>query len=299
MCAAKSTYRHISLNALKIFNLVAELSSFKLAAEQLFLTPSAVSQQIKKLEANLGVPLFIRHSQGISLSEAGAQYWQNIHGALFNIEQSTEQLLTQYNPHTLRISLIPPIANRVIFPNLADFQTQYPHLKLIFDISEHNIDLTHSHYDLAIRFDNPPWSGCEYERLMAIRIQAICHQVVDKQFELSHKSENIGHAPLIHMTNRPDTWSTFLGGLKLPELSSEGINVNDYQNAMEAVLSYGVALALFPLERSYVQSHHLIAIPELHLPYGHIYAVAREGRLKDESIQTFLHWMKVLLSRLK
>ncbi len=288
--------RNFSLNLLRTFDVAARLSSFKCAAEELFITPSAVSQQIKELEGHLGIQLFERSSQGLVLSEAGQFYWQGISPALLSLTRSTQSLRQKYHQEVLRVSLIPPIAHRVIFPQLSSFQKLHPEIKLMLDTSETNIDLLRSSTDLAIRFDEPPWTGCEHHKLLDIVIQPVFNRVTDQEFALSQHPENIVHAPLIHITHHPEFWSQYLAAsnLGLP-LSQEALHVSDYQGAITAVLSYGVAIVLYPLEQSYVESHQLVAPPALAFPHGAIYAVAAQGRLQEPKIQRFLAWLEIQL----
>lgn len=291
--------RQFSLNLLRTFDTAARLNSFKLAANELFITPSAVSQQIKELESNLGIQLFERYSQGIKLSDAGQYYWQEISPALVSIARSTDAVRIKYNYKVLRVSVIPPIANRVIFPNLNHFHETCPDIKLILEISQSNVDLLRSPVDLTIRFDEPPWDGCDHQKLLDIVIQPVFSSKVNKSYSLSENPKNIVLAPLIHMSSTPDAWRDFfvMAGLG-QSLTEEKLHVNDYQAAIEAVLSYGVALTLYPLEKSYVETHQLIALPQLSSPHGAIYAVTKLGRLQEEPIHRFITWLDQQLKSL-
>jgi LysR family glycine cleavage system transcriptional activator len=292
----KQLSNRFSLNLLKTFAATARLNSFKHAAEELFITPSAVSQQIKDLESFLGTPLFDRHSQGIRLNQIGKLFWMEINPSLLTIIQATESLRAQFKFRQLRISLIPPIANRVIFPHLGDFQSIHPDIQLFFESSEKNIDLLTSSFDLAIRFDQPPWAGCEYEKLLDVTIQPVFNSAVEQAFLLLENIENIVKAPLIHVSHTPDAWDTFFSLVGLTRSGTPNhIFVNDYQVSMEAVQNYGVALALFPLEKQYAATHGLLAPAQFSVPYGAVYAVAKEGRLNEASIHIFLKWLKNLL----
>ena len=295
-----SVKRLSSLNLLRTFESAARLQSFKLAAEELHITSSAVSQQIRDLESQLDVKLFNRQGQGLVLSEAGRHYWQDINPLLLAITRSTEALRQRYSCTMLRVSLMPPVANNVVFPHLHDFQQAHPDIKLRLDVTLANADLLHSSVDLAIRFGEPPWQGCEHRKLLAVSIQPVCPAAINKAFDLTGHPLNLRHAPLIHMTSRPQAWPEFFAktGLGTPSPTDE-FYVDDYPAALEAARSLGVALALYPLENPLLEKQLLVApYPPLG-PIGAIYAVCAEGRLQEPAIQSFLDWLTSQLNRLK
>ncbi|MGB5886472.1 MAG: LysR family transcriptional regulator [Acinetobacter venetianus] len=296
MMNKKYATNRFSLNLLRTFAVTARLNSFKRAAEELFITPSAVSQQIKELENFLGTPLFDRHSQGISLNKTGELFWVEINPSLQAIIKTTESLHAQFNFSQLRITSIPAVANRIIFPNLNQFQFIHPNIQLFIESSEKNIDILKSSFDLAIRFGEPPWPECEYEKLIDINVQAIFNSDVEREFSLLSKMNNIVKAPLIYVNNYPRAWESFFANFELTRSEKfKHIFVNDYQSSMEAVLSSGVAIALFPLEKGYVSKHGLLAPSQLSFPYGAVYAVTKQGNLNEPYIQLFLSWLKVQL----
>ncbi|MDH2544581.1 LysR family transcriptional regulator [Acinetobacter baumannii] len=289
--------QNFSLNWLKAFEAAARMSSFKLAANELCITPSAVSQQIKDLECALGVSLFHRTSQGVVLSEVGKKYWEEIKEPLALIYSSSYKLRYQNEQKAIKISVIPPIANQVIFPNILKFSQQYPEIKLNVEVSEKLVDLMTSDVDIAIRFGNPPWLGCEYERLAPVFIQPICNLHIEKELDLILYPENIVKAPLIHMANTPHMWNDYFQLIGLIEIANEETNgkdifVNDYQAAMSAVLNYGAAIALYPFEKPYVEKNNLKSIPSLKREFGSIYAVTKIGCLEKLPICIFTSWLK-------
>ncbi|MBP8005457.1 MAG: LysR family transcriptional regulator [Acinetobacter sp.] len=282
-----------SFNALWVFNIAAEYKSFKKAAEVLCVTPSAVSQQIKNLEANLSILLFERQHQSLKLTEAGQWYWQKIQPQLSLIQDHTVQLMQRYNRTVLKISCMPPVASRVIFPHLRTFQQAWPEIELRFDVSLKYIDLQHNNTaDIAIRFGRPPWSGCEHQKLVDLDIQPVCAPKIASQLNLKSHPERLTQAPLIHMTSRPEAWTLVFDylGLSLPD-KNESIYVDDYPAAIDAAYNLGVALALYPIENTAIKNEQLVAVGPAISGYGEIYAVTKQGRLQEQAIQTFLAWL--------
>lgn len=288
-----------SINALWVFNIAAEYKSFKQAAEVLCVTPSAVSQQIKNLESSLGILLFERQHQSLKLTEAGEWYWQKIQPQLSLIQDYTVQLIQKFSHTVLQVSCMPPIASRVIFPHLRSFHELWPEIELRFDVALKYLDLQHSSTDLAIRFGEPPWIGCEHQKLMDLNIQAVCAPQIESQFDLKADINNLVHAPLIHMTSRPDAWPLALSFMGLSSIEKQqAVYVDDYPAAIDAAHNLGVALALAPIENSAIKNGQLVAIGPAVSGYGEVYAVTKQGRLQEPPIQIFLAWLSKLLQDL-
>ena len=110
-----------SLKFLKTFQVAARLKSFKAAAEELHLTPSAVSHQIKALEEQLGVALFERGMRTLALTDAGAHYLEHISDIFARLESVTEQLKMRYGRSILRLNVPPFFARALLLPRLASF----------------------------------------------------------------------------------------------------------------------------------------------------------------------------------
>jgi LysR family glycine cleavage system transcriptional activator len=110
-----------SLKFLKTFQVAARLQSFKAAAEELFVTPSAVSHQIKALEEQLGVALFERGVRTLKLTDAGAHYLEHINDIFSKLESVTEQLQERYGRSIIRLNVPPFFANELLLPRLASF----------------------------------------------------------------------------------------------------------------------------------------------------------------------------------
>jgi LysR family glycine cleavage system transcriptional activator len=281
-----------SLNLLRAFEAAARLGGFKAAADELCVTPSAVSQQVKLLEEQLGVALFERHPQGIALSEAGKLYWPEISPHIAGLARATETLRRRHARAPLRVSLMPPVASRVVFPHLREFQQRHPDIELRLDVALAQADLLHAPVDLAIRFGEPPWPGCDHRELLPLYVQPVCPPAIDREFRLTGHPEHLKSAPLIHMTGRPNAWPEFFSRTGLgPAQPAAEFHVDDYPAAIEAARSLGVALATWPLEKPLTDQGELAApFPPLG-PIGAVYAVARKGRLDEPAILAFLDWL--------
>ena len=281
-----------SLNMLRTFEAAARHQSFTLAAEELCITTSAVSQQMRKLEEELGVALFERQPRGLTLTAIGSDYWQDIQRHLLAIERRT-RALTQPASIPLRVSLMPPLASRIVLPQLDAFQALHPDIELHIDASLRYTDLARDEIDLAVRFGTPPWPGCEHEKLLELYIQPVCPPTVAEKFGLAGDIGRLDQVALIHMTNRPDSWQQYfaLRGEPMPTPARQ-YHVDDYPAAIEAAQTLGVALALAPLEQPLIDSGRLVApwpasgpLPEA------VHALWREDSDRRDQINAFLDWL--------
>ncbi len=109
--------------------------SFTKAAEELFVTPSAVSHQVKSLEENLGIALFVRDSKTLTLTPAGKAYLPGVQEAFRQLEVATYQLHREKSTALLKINLPPTFAVKWLIPRLSRFSKEYPELDLRSDTS--------------------------------------------------------------------------------------------------------------------------------------------------------------------
>lgn len=162
------------LKALPVFEAVARLNSFSLAADELAVSQSAVSHQIKQLEAYLGEPLFWRSGRTLSLTDEGRQYLEAVSSALLQIERASEQLLG-HEESRLRLSVFSSFAVRWLVPRLPDLQRLHPQLDLALEMSSTNPVLSDRVADcfITIHRDSTAFS---YEPLYVERLFPVCSQ---------------------------------------------------------------------------------------------------------------------------
>lgn len=289
-----------SLNLLRAFEAAARHASFKHAGDELCVTASAISQQVRQLEEQLGIALFQRHPRGLTLTDSGARYAADISPLLAAIDEATLRLQSGSQRHLLRVTLMPPLASRVVLPRLADFQSRHPDIELRLDTNVRNVDLAQRQADLAIRYGAPPWTGCVFEKMADLFIQPICPPAVARELDLANQPLNLQHAPLVHMTERPDSWPQFFStlGLGAPTPAREFF-VDDYPAAIEAAETLGAALALLPLEKPLLASGRVCPVGPAIGPLPEaMYAVMLPEKASDPAIRTFLDWLQTQLQQL-
>lgn len=160
------------LKALPVFEAVARLNSFSGAAEELAVSQSAVSHQIKQLETYLGEALFMRTGRYLSLTEEGRQYREAISAALLQIERASGQLLGQPESR-LRLSVFSSFAVRWLVPRLPSLQQAHPNLELALEMSSENPTLSDRVADCFITI-RPDSAAFSYELLYRERLFPVC-----------------------------------------------------------------------------------------------------------------------------
>jgi len=162
------------LKALPVFEAVARLNSFSLAAEELAVSQSAVSHQIKQLETYLGEQLFWRSGRTLSLTDEGRQYLDAVSSALLQIERASEQLLG-HEESRLRLSVFSSFAVRWLVPRLPELQRLHPQLDLALEMSSANPVLSDRVADCFITVGRGS-SAYSYELLYVERLFPVCSQ---------------------------------------------------------------------------------------------------------------------------
>ncbi|WP_109512298.1 LysR substrate-binding domain-containing protein [Pseudomonas ovata] len=232
-----------SLNALRVFEVVARHLNFRLAAEELGVTQAAVAQQIRGLEASLDLPLFERLARGLRLTDAGLAYDGSIRKALGMIDEAT-RLLRPQATH-LTVSVTPTLASKWLIPRLGTFAEQHPDIDLRVLATDR---LSHFHtdaVDLAIRYGQPPFgAGLNAQLLMEQRLIAVASPALFEGKDLPASFEHLLGLQRLHDAH--DFWPEFTAAL-LPDPvqpTARNLRFNQTSLAIEAAINgQGIALA--------------------------------------------------------
>src|SRR3954468_5532664 len=168
-------HRHLPpLNALKAFEAAARRESLTRAAEELCVTQGAVSQQVKGLEATLGIKLFFRERQRLVITEAGREYLEVVRDALDRIAVGTERLQQRQNSGVLTVSTSPDFASKWLVHRLGRFAEAHPDIDLRISATMPHVDFANEDVDLAVRHGEGQWSGLHVERLCSEQLFPVC-----------------------------------------------------------------------------------------------------------------------------
>lgn len=155
-----------NLDWLRVFDACAETGSFASAADRLKVTPGAVSQRIKALEAFLGIALFERQAQGVRLTEAGRRYAADVRPGVRQLLHATRDVVRDQTRATIRISILPALAQLWLGPRLADFHRRHDGVSVEIWADPALADLQAASFDLAIRYGRPPFVGCDHREVL-------------------------------------------------------------------------------------------------------------------------------------
>ena len=157
----------LPLHTLPAFRTVAELQNLRAAAEVLHLTHSAVSQQIRGLEEQLGIPLFERRGRRIVLNPAGEALLASTRAALTQLDDGVQAALAAAtgSARALRVTVLPSFAQRWLLPRIGRWRELHPHLALDIEATAQVVDLQREGFHAGLRYGTGPWPGLESERL--------------------------------------------------------------------------------------------------------------------------------------
>ncbi|MCK8066890.1 LysR substrate-binding domain-containing protein [Cobetia sp. 1CM21F] len=191
-------FRHLpSLEGLAAFESVSRLGSFTRAADELCLTQSAISKQIRALEASLGTPLFVRKARGVTLSNAGMLYQQHILPALQGLEMAGQRLRALQHPDTVSVLATHAVSQYWLFPCLLSFSAEHPEITVhIHASNEMDASMVPDH-DLAILYGDGEWPALGATPLIHEDIYPVARPEVIKEQGLS--LEELAQRPLIQL----------------------------------------------------------------------------------------------------
>jgi LysR family glycine cleavage system transcriptional activator len=197
------------LNTLKAFEAAARHESFTRAAEELCVTQGAVSQQVKALEAGLGIKLFNRERQRLIMTEAGRDYLVVVRDALDRIAIGTERILQRQNAGVLTVSTSPDFAAKWLVHRLGHFVEAHPGIDLRVSATLHHVDFAREEVDMAVRHGDGNWPGLDAVQLSAEQLFAVCSpQLLSSGSRLAKRGDILKY-PLIHLDSRTD-WTKWL-----------------------------------------------------------------------------------------
>lgn len=233
-----------SLSLLTAFEAAARTGSITAAARELDLTQSAVSRQIKALESQLGVELFLRERQTIRLTVAGDSYAREIREALRRI--SSASLNLRANPHggTLNLAILPTFGARWLAPRLGQFLAVSPGITINLVTRLSPFDFRLDSIDAAIHFGDAVWPGAELTLLMQEQTVPACSPEFRQTHGIKHPADLI-KVPLLHLTTRPDAWERWFTETGVAFDSLHGMLFDQFATASQAAIG-GLGVALLP-----------------------------------------------------
>jgi LysR family glycine cleavage system transcriptional activator len=283
-----------SLNALKAFEATARHESFTKAGAELFVTQGAVSQQVKGLEAELGVRLFQRERQRVTLTEAGRLYLEVVRDAFDRLGMGTERLLQRQNAGTLTVTTSPNFAAKWLVHRLGRFSEAHPGIDLRVSASIQHVDFAREDIDVAIRHGDGNWPGMHVTRLCTEQLFPVCSpRLVMQAPDTLRSPADIRHHTLLHVNGRGD-WARWLAQAGFGGVDARrGIDFNQASMAIDAAVDgQGIALARTALAIGDLISGRLVRpfAQAVEAPYA-FWIVCPKSAADLPKIATFRSWL--------
>ncbi len=282
------------LTALVAFETVARRLSFARAAEELHLTPSAVSHQIAKLEQFLGFLLFERTPRGITLSDAGESYLNRVAGALGAIGNATNDIRKGVR-NTLYVHASPSISSLWLMPRLGNFVRAFPEISLSLSASPVHSDFALGQVDVDIRYGIPEWPNLVVEPVFEERILPLASPDLLARQPV-HVPSDLLKRPLIQSTVSLVQWPAWFASRSLVGMPERfAFRFDRASMSLEAAVQ-GLGIAL---ESDRIASQHIEAgrlLPVFHtawsLPIKAHFMVYPARHAQRAEVGQFVVWMR-------
>lgn len=289
------TYQLPPLNWLRAFEAAARLGNFTRAADELLITPAAVSYQVRNLEAHLGYPLFERHGRALELTRLGQTYLPSVAKAFADLSVSTVSVFGQKDRKPVRFRCLNSFGQLWMIPRWRRFQELRPDIQLQMISASWAESLNPDQLGLDIRFGDGSWTDGAVDLLLNEPIIPVCHPEIALDAN-APELEQLVRAPRIDIMGVLDTWESFFRtfGGPVPERSL-GLQVDQTLSALElAAQGLGHALVLESLARPYLADGRLIRSTGHQLSSRHSHYLVTSGPQSQlgEEAQFFCSWLK-------
>lgn len=289
----KISNRQLSLRGLRTFCVAASHESFRTAAEELFVTASAVSHQVKSLEDELGVTLFARSSTGLDLTVTGQALYDRVAPLMQELDEVTASFRSRINRVTLRISVQPFFASEVFVPQIAAFTQLHPEIDIHMDTSDESPEKHPASADLSIRLFRTAPSDLSTDVLFPLRVMPACSPQLRKKILGSDAKPKKPFPIVVHATRVGDwqTWSD-AADIQIPEPTNI-VHIDSMIAVVSAAQNgLGVAMVPMPLCEGRIASGRLVPLYEREVETGDSYHIVyAEDTRNREPVQALREWV--------
>jgi LysR family transcriptional regulator, glycine cleavage system transcriptional activator len=293
------------LSALRAFEAAARLMSFSKAADELHVTPAAVSHQIHALEQDLGVKLFHRMNRSIELTASARVLLPGLTEAFAGIQSSVRRLRAHNDTGTLTVTASPSFAAKWLVLRLHRFQEQCPEIDVRISATDDVVDLTKGDFDIAIRYGAGHYPGLEIELLLKNEVFPACSpQLLANGPPLRTPDDlplhNLIHDQAIERDPLVPTWPMWLKAAGVKNVpAATGLSFNNMHLALDAAIAgHGVVLAQSTIAAADLAVGRLVRLFSLALPDQFAYyIVTAPGALERPKIRAFRDWLRCAADR--
>ena len=288
------------LNALRAFVVAAKHLSFTKAANDLFVTPAAVSQQVKQLEDILGCALFKRTNRALLLTDEGQACLPGLIDAFNMLGTALDQIALVSSSGALTVSVAPSFAAKWLVPRLDNFRAQFPDVDVRVSAAMHVVDFETEDVDCAIRYGGGNYGDLIAQKLLTEKVVPVCSPGLVKGKQALKSPADLRHYTLLH-DDSPDQdpscpdWRMWLkaAGVTDGVDAARGLRFNQSSLVLEAAISgRGVALAKATLAQDDLQAGRLVQPFEISTPLDFAYYfVCPRARIALRKVEQFRTWL--------
>lgn len=287
-----------SLSSLIIFEASARLGTFSSAAVELCVTPTAVSKQIKQLEAFLNTTLFIRKKAGLELTVKGKAYLTTVSQTLITLADESQRMDDSNNPVALNVEIGACFSHFWLIPRLDDFRDKHPDIALNIRINNEHL-LTkdvHDDYDVAFYYGAVNKLDKKSVLLFRERMLLVCSPDFLLKHPDSRDMSKLWQQPLLGLKDTPDFWENWQSWA-----GHHGIDYQPPQNEMQmedqvavihaAMNGGGIALAWDWHVQDLIQGGELVALTTVVDCHNNAFFLTRSGESQSRTAECFFNWV--------
>lgn len=282
------------LRALTAFEAAARLGSFRRAAEELGITRSAISHQVKALEETMGISLFRRDTRRAELSTIGQVYFPAIREAFDQIETHTQFVKPSKDDSELTLQVYVTVALKWLIPRLYDFERRYPEMKVRLSTSYFDWDFNEQVADAGFLLVREEAAGQHQHELFRSVLRPVCAPELLTGPNAIRTPQDLARHKLLHVYTAQEDWQIWLEAAGVSEMEvSESVAFDSYILSQEAAVEgRGVAMTIGPFADDDVAAGRLAYPFELTVPHRHHwqFVCSNTQRLKPK-IKRFENWL--------
>lgn len=278
------------LNSIRAFEVAGRLRSFSRAADELSVTHGAVSHQIRSLEEWLGVALFRRLGKSVALTDQGRLYLDSVSPALAAIASASRSIRAH---EVLRVNALPTFTMRWLFPRLAQFRSQHPHIEVQISTGLEPMSKLPANIDVVIRREPQEVTGLTKVRMVSECAFPVCSPTLLSQLPLAHITD-LGLHTILQCPARPMAWDDWLAFAHHSRVvPAQSLELEHLYFCLQAAIDgIGVAMGYSPLVATDIAAGRLVA------PFGRVtldtpgyFLITRTERQHDPVVKTFCDWL--------
>jgi LysR family glycine cleavage system transcriptional activator len=287
-----------SLNGLRAFEAAARHLSFTAAASELNVTQTAISHQIRRLEEELGIRLFVRRNRALALTAEARDYLPGVRAAFNDLRLATDRLLRRDDGHVLTVSTLASLAAKWLLPRLSAFQESHPGIDVRITTSTGLVDFRTGDVDAAIRYGRGHWQGLRADWLMADELFPVCSPALLNGNKPLRCPEDLVHHTLLHSSGGyDDDWRLWLTAAGLPaDISRQpGLSFDlIFLTVQAAIDGSGIAMGRTSYVQDDIAKGRLVVPFEIALPAdAGFYLVSPEAKTDPPKLAAFRQWLKM------